>query len=387
MGGGAVTLVNTAVAAAPPPSAYPHPITLPVAPHGDPDAARALATAYRELADRLDATAHRVEDITLDLSSRWHGAGATALKVPSHTVATNIRTLSAAARETATHLDDYAAALHKAQHHHRWSLTKIVAIGAVVAVTAVAITITVGAAAPVGTVAALEVGEAIAGAEAAAAGATAAEAAATTAMSLTANAMTALRALQVVALPHLVQGGISTTIDVGIHLATGRKISDEDLIKSFLVGAAVSGTTGATQSALSKSMAFRGAGRAGQAALSTTAITATLTADDALEQYASTGHVDPTDLTKTALLAALTGAVSTTRHPTEGTGAATKRRPTGQRVEDLRQQVRLRMHEGRSPFGHTIYKHVGRDREWLQRRLDREPWTKGSELVHGPRHG
>ena len=202
-------------------SAFPDPITLPVSPKGDPDAVRALATGYSELANDLDRVARQVDGIVVDLAARWRGHGATALQVPASVIAADLRTLAAGARSAAEHLEDYAEALHKAQHHHGWSLTKIIAVGAIVAVTTVAVVVTVGAAAPVGTLAAVEVGEAIAGAEAAAGAATAAETAATTALSLTGQTMTGLRGLTMALLPHLTNGAISTGIDTGIHLATG----------------------------------------------------------------------------------------------------------------------------------------------------------------------
>ena len=175
---------------APPPSAYPDPITLPVSPHGDPDAAHALAAAYRQLATDLDTTATQITAIITDLTHHWHGTGSTALRTPTTVLTEDLHTLAAAARNTAHHLEDYATALHKAQHHHGWSLGKIIAVGAIIAVTAVAVVVTVGAAAPIGTLAAAEIGEAIAGAEAAAAGATAAETTATTALTLTTQTLT-----------------------------------------------------------------------------------------------------------------------------------------------------------------------------------------------------
>ena len=336
----------------PPPPAYPDPIHLPVAPHGDPLAARLLADAYRTLAERLDRAAGHVEAISADLAGRWHGQGATSLKVPTETVHANLRTLAQSYRSAADHLEDYANALHKAQHHHGWSLGKFIAIGAVVTVTAVAVVVTVGAAAPVGTLAAAEVGEAILGAEAAAAGATAAETAATTALSLTGQAMTGLRTLTALALPHLTQGAISSGIDTGLHLATGHRITGRELGEAFLAGTLGSATTTATRSALRSSETYAGATAAGRAALDTTALTATLTADTALGQYAATGHVNPTALTEGALLTALTGGAATLRHPLEGTGAIAMPRPSGQSLADLMENgIHPQIHEGPWPLG------------------------------------
>ncbi|MDX6227212.1 MAG: Bacterial CdiA-CT RNAse domain [Frankiales bacterium] len=385
-------MTDTAVAvpaAPPPPSAYPHPVSLPVAPHGDPDAARHLAAAYRVLACDLEAAAGLVDGIVADLALRWHGTGSTALRVPSAVIGEDLATLAAAARTAAGHLEDYATALHKAQHHHGWSLGKILAVGAVVAVTTAAVVVTVGAAAPVGTLAALEVGEAIAGAEAAAGAATVAETAATTALSLTGQTMTALRGLSAVLLPHLTNGAICTGIDTGLHLATGRQLHRGDLAESFAAGFIGSATTTATRSALHATEAFRGASTLGKAALDTTALTATLGTDDALRQYATTGHLNPTHLTETALLTALTGGVATLRNPVRGPNIAppnypkppVKPRPPGAPPatgiapgEINGGPGNLWAHEGPDlPYGHTIQKHVGQSLFDLRVRLAREP--------------
>jgi hypothetical protein len=358
----------------PQPSAYPDPITLPVQPKGDPDAARALATAYGTWASDLDAVARQVDAVVADLSLRWRGHGSTALHVPSAVIAEDLRTLSAGARSAAEHLEDYAEALYKAQHHHGWSLGKIVAVGAIVAVTAVAVVVTVGAAAPVGTVAALEVGEAIAGAEAAAGAATAAETAATTALSLTGQTMTALRGLSVALLPHLTNGAISTGLDTGLHLVTGHRVTGQDLVESFAAGFVGSATTTATRNALHATEAFRGASTTGRAALDTAALTATLGVDDALSQYAHDGRVDPTRLTEGALLTAFMGGVATLRNPTSGTGAVTNAPPSGQTFGYLHKAgMDLDQHEGAFPLGHTIDRHIAKTLQQLEQRLLNEP--------------
>jgi uncharacterized protein YukE len=372
----------------PPPPAFPDPITLPASPKGDPDAARALATAYGTFAADLDAAARQVEAVVTDLSLRWHGHGSAALQVPSAVIAADLRTLSAAARSAAEHLEDYAQALHKAQHHHGWSLGKIVAVGAIVAVTAVAVIVTVGAAAPVGTLAALEVGEAIAGAEAAAGAATAAETAATAALSLTGQTMTALRGLTAAVLPHLTNGAISSGLDVGLHLATGHAVRGQELAESFAAGFVGSATTTATRNALHGSEAFRGASTAGRAALDTATLTATLSTDTALSEYAHTGRVDPTRLTEGALLIALTGGVATLRNPA-APGIAMpakvkppiKPRPAGappaggvSPAEINGGPGNLWVHEGPGlPWGHTLQKHVGLSLHDLRVRLASEP--------------
>jgi hypothetical protein len=358
----------------PPPPAYPDPIHLPASPHGDPHAAHLLAQAYRDLADRFDRAAAQVSAISADLATRWHGYGSTALHTPTQTVEGNLRALASSYRQAADHLEEYATALHKAQHHHGWSLGKIIAIGAVVTVTAVAVVVTVGAAAPVGTLAAAEVGEAIIGAEAAAAGATAAETAATSGLALTAQGMSGLRTLTALALPHLTQGAVSAGIDTGLHVATGHGISEGELTESFLAGTLGSATTSATRSALRSSETYVGAGTLTKAALDTTALSATLTADTALGQYASTGHVDPTALTEAALLSAITGGAATLRHPLEGTGAIAMPTPRGQSLRDLMENgFHPQIHEGPWPWGHAMARHVAQTKAQLEARLASDP--------------
>jgi Bacterial CdiA-CT RNAse A domain len=338
-----------------------------------------LATAYSTLANDLDSVARQLDTIVTDLAVRWRGHGATALHVPAEVIGGDLRTLAAGCRSAAQNLEDYAEALHKAQHHHGWSLTKIIAVGAIVAVTAVAVVVTVGAAAPVGTLAAAEVGEAIAGAEAAAGAATAAETAATTALSLTGQTMTGLRGLTMALLPHLTNGAISTGIDTTLHLVTGHKITGTDLAESFGAGFLGSATTTATRTALHSTEAFRGATTIGKAALDTTALTATLGTDDALSQYATTGHLNPTRLTENALLTAFTGGLSTLRNPvtdaTEvgggpGRSVVPVKAPQGQTLaEIINNDVDLSLHEGLHPLGHTLANHVGQTVDQLKARL------------------
>ena len=362
----------------PPPSAYPTPVTVPVSPKGDPVAARTLAAAYRQLADTLDTTATQLDHLTTDLTQRWHGTGAHTLHTATTTLQHNLTTLAHAARDTANHLEDYATALHKAQHHHGWSLGKIIAVGALVAITTTAVIITVGTAAPIGTLAAAEVGEAIAGAEAAAAGATAAETTATTALTLTTQTLTTtLRTLTTALLPHLTNGAINVAFDLTLHTITGHGVNGTDLADSFATGFATSATTTATRTALHATQTYQHLATAGQAALDTTALATTLTTDDALTQYATTGHLNPTQLTETALLVATTGALTTLRHPTQDTGAIAGGQPgapTGQTIAGLvTDGVQLDEHEGPFPLGHTLQKHVGQTKEELEQRLVAEP--------------
>ena len=191
------------------------------------------------------------------------------------------------------------------------------------------------------------------------------------------------------------QPHINVAFDLTLHTITGHGVNGTDLADSFATGFATSATTTATRTALHATQTYQHLATAGQAALDTTALATTLTTDNALTQYATTGHLNPTQLTETALTTALTGALTTLRHPTTGTVAAVgpgkrvqppklppKPRPAGApprsgvALQDIRKGIgNLWKHEGPDkPYGHTLQNHVGNDEAWLQQRLKAEPW-------------
>lgn len=359
------------------PPAYPHPIELPPAPAGDPAAARRLAAAYRRLADDSQAAHDQARRVVGGLTTHWHGTGVTTVTLPTTVLDHNTAALTTALHQVADHLQSYADTLEHAQHHHRWSLGKLLVIGAVVVVTAAAITVTVGAAAPVGTLAAVEVAEALAAAGTATETAAAAEAAAAGGLSeLTGTALTALRAFTADALPHLVQGGIGAGLDTAGQLLFTHHLDVHEVVETFLTTAAFSAGTGTALSTLRGTARYAAATRTGQLAAETTTVAGVSTGIDAARQYADTGtvHLDQAARTglETGLLTALGSTVTDLR--TGGVMGIAEAPPPMQTGEDLLTNgANLLRHEGVRKYGHTIRKHCGKTVAWLQGRLEAEP--------------
>jgi uncharacterized protein YukE len=176
--------------------------------HGDAAAAYRLADAYRDLADAVAAAQQRSTHIIANLASGWHGRGHQGLDVPVDTLTRNATALVRRLRDTADTLDAYGRHLEKAQHHHGFSVHRLLVVGAVVAVSLIAITVTLGAASVI---------------EAAAAAATAADLAAAGGIDAAFASGVSIRPLLAFVLPHLVQaewtGGAVAAWDEG---STGR---------------------------------------------------------------------------------------------------------------------------------------------------------------------
>jgi uncharacterized protein YukE len=162
---------------------------LPPMPTDDADALQRLAADWRELAALLDAEARRASSVVDRLRRDWQGPGSLAAPTPLRRLLDDTATVCRALHDAADQVDALAVALRHAREQHGWSWRKITAIGAVVVVSAAAITVTVGsagAAAP-----------GAAAAEGAVVGAAAAEMAAASTTALLAKA--AARALLAVA--------------------------------------------------------------------------------------------------------------------------------------------------------------------------------------------
>jgi hypothetical protein len=173
--------------------------TVPVI-DGDTTAARRLGTAYLDLADAVDAAASQVGLIMAQLTAQWRGVGSTGSTVPVEKIRHDSAALSAVLRTAGHDLLTYGNALDKAQEHHGISLHKLVAIGAVVVVSAAAITVTVGAAAVVEAGAATAI---VAGATEAAADATAADIAVSDGLVAAMSRVASLRPLLAFTVPRL----------------------------------------------------------------------------------------------------------------------------------------------------------------------------------------
>jgi uncharacterized protein YukE len=347
---------------------------------GDPDAAFALARAYRELADAVTACRQQVAAVLAELSGSWSGPAHRALSAPSeeylHDSDGVVRTLESCADE----LERYGSLLQRAHQHHGWSLHKLAAIGAVVAVSAGAIVVTAGAA--------TVVEAAAASAEVGCAAAAAGEAAA--ASLGTANAledlfveMPAVRALASFVLPQLKQ-----VVYCAAPTAAGEQMFEGTI---HWRDVAVAGATGPFASAIgTKAVELAGGTRwaaralppvvwAGDAAadeeisdqqvqLSTVLGAFVMTGSSGLAHELLAAHVDwaqKPDFRRLALIHLVhqRGRIS---DPGLAREIAELQQPPRQL---LRGDVDFRLQEGR---GHTLARHVGLRPDELRARLSDE---------------
>jgi hypothetical protein len=170
--------------------------------HGDPAAAYRLADAYRDLADAVVTSQQRSTHIIANLDGGWRGRGHQGLNAPVDTLTRDATALVRRLRDTADMLDAYGRHLEKAHHHHGFSLHRLLVVGAVVAVSVVAVTVTLGAA---GLVEAAAAAAAVGTATEAAAAATAADLAAAGGIDAAFASGVSIRPLLAFVLPHLMQ--------------------------------------------------------------------------------------------------------------------------------------------------------------------------------------
>src|SRR4051794_31434965 len=170
---------------------------LPPMPTDDADSLQRLAADWRELAALLDAEGRRAAAEVDRLRHDWRGPGSLAAPTPLQRLLDDTATVCRALRDAAEQVEALALVLRHAREQHDWSWRKITAIGAVVAISAAAIAVTVasaGAATP-----------GAAAAESAVVGAAAAEMAAASTTTLVARAAAARALLAVAQLARTVQ--------------------------------------------------------------------------------------------------------------------------------------------------------------------------------------
>jgi uncharacterized protein YukE len=262
-------------------------------PSGDPDAARALASAYDALADGVVAQLRRASAVLDGLGATWHGNAAQATGTPEQVLSHDGARVCGALHHCADDLRHYAHRLAQAHEHHGWSLGKLVTLGAVVTIGAAAVVVTVGAAAPAE---AAMAAAAVEGAEAATAAAGAASSSAATALAGWQALLAGVRPLAPFVVPHLISSGASVGLDAVSELAGGHGLDAHSLEVSAAVGFAGSAAGGAVErSLLSYAQRTRRLAEAGLWAANGTA-----------GSYADKGTVDPLD----SLAYGLTGGVA-----------------------------------------------------------------------------
>jgi uncharacterized protein YukE len=286
-------------------------------PAGDPVAVRRLAAAYDDCADAVAAQVARAMVVLDQLAPTWHGQGARSAHDPEQALSGDAARVVHALRRSAEDLRHYAHRLERAHEHLRWSIGRLVTLGAVVTVGVAAVVVTVGSAAPAEAAAAAAVVES---AEAATAAAGAAST--TTAAGLAAwqSLLATVRPLAPFLVPHLVSAGASTGIEVVSELRGTHPLDGHSLEVAAAVGFAGSATGRAVEGALA---GFR-------PILRRLAEGGTWTVNGTAGRYADDGEVDPLD----SLSFGLTGLVARdVRHGVdEVSGAA------GKLVHELRRR-------------------------------------------------
>jgi uncharacterized protein YukE len=169
--------------------------------NGNADAVFALATAYRDLGEAVTTSHQRVAHVVGDLSSAWRGVGHRGIDAPVETFLRNATALAAALEQAAAELETYGHKLALAHHHHGFSLRKILTVTAIVAVSATAIIVTMGAA---GVVEAAVATAAVDSATEAAGAAVVADTSAATGLDAVFEQLPYLRPLLGFVVPHLV---------------------------------------------------------------------------------------------------------------------------------------------------------------------------------------
>jgi hypothetical protein len=356
--------------------------------HGDPAAAYRLAEAYRDLADAITSAQQHVGHIVGDLSAGWSGQGRRGLDAPIGRLCRDTLRLVRMLRDTAGALDAYGAHLAKAQHHHGFSLHKLLVIGAVVAVAGTALVITVGAAGPIEAAAATA---AVGGATEAASAAGAADIAAAAEIDTALDGVATLRPLLAFAIPHLVQvewasGAMAVDNEATTGRLNWRGIAETGAIAFLASGSSARATTMASESTwLSRAPAqltyampqlIEGTTWAGAAAGDDALVDHRFSLADVSESFVLAGASGPgrdalrdrgmwpaeRDYRREALIN-LTHQKGFIVDPSIAHELSILRQST---AEMRRSGVDLRMYEGP---GHTINRHVGRSAAELLARV------------------
>jgi hypothetical protein len=350
---------------------------------GDAEAAFRLARGYEELAASVTRSRVRVGLVLGQLSGSWRGPGHDSLHEPAESFLRNAALLARTLDEAAAAFHAYGQHLVKAHEHHRWSMHKLLAVGAVVAVSATAIVVTVGAA---GAVEAAAATAAVSGASEAVDSAVLADAVAGASLDATIDALPTLRALSAFVLPHLVQSEWAMGSMAAYQAGTTGRLQWRGLAETgglaFIAsGAATKGTELVGESAWLPHL-VEGSTWAGAAAADDELLEHRLDLTDVAESFVLAGGAtkgrevlraqglwpEPPDYRRDALVGLLHRAGSVT-DPDIAHELALLRQP----VRDLqRGEIDLRLHEGP---GHTIARHVGKSSGELSARLrtDRIP--------------
>ncbi len=191
---------------------------------GDPEGVHRLAATYLGLAESIEVEVRRAATALEDLRWQWLGRAATSALSPVEQLEVNAATVTSRLRRCAAEFEALAGELERAHEHHGWSIGRLLALGAIVAVTATAVVVTMGAAtAAAGAADAALVADAADGAETAAAAAATAGDGTAAALGGDASGLAEIRAFGAFVLPHLAAGEMDAGATAFLHeLSSGR---------------------------------------------------------------------------------------------------------------------------------------------------------------------
>ena len=363
--------VDATAPAVAPASAAPTQYVVPRV-HGDPAAARSLASAYRQLAQEVDGAGRIAGQVMTELSGTWRGRGRHASLHPAEVLQRNAVVTSRALHDAADALDAYAHKLETAHHSHFFSVHKLMAVAAVVTITAVAVVVTMGAAAAAeAALAATAAGEATAAAGAAAA---ASSGAATGLLESTAG-LAGVRALLAFALPHLVQAELSAGFAATMEESVDGRLDWHEIETAGAAGFAGSAGAGAATRVVTSVKFAKETWPLLHMLLPHLGQAAAWAGVDATQQETSGGHVSLRELLLSAGLAGAGSAMGARSLPV---AKAFFGRQTAQQM--LTDGVDLAGQEG-SALGHTLAKHVNVTDTDLVQRMMREGRSEASRFV------
>jgi hypothetical protein len=355
--------------------------TVPRMPDDDIGAVLAVAAGYAELADGLRGAGALAQLALGVLPGGWSGAAAAASTHPTAVLLSDVDLVCRGLVEAVDALNRCAGELRRAHERHGWSWGKVLKVGAVVVVSAAAVTVTAGAAAP--EVAAADgaiIGGEVASAEVAVASAAAARTGAGLALTTSSRLLAGVRGLSALVRPQLPWASAFTGLDAAEQIKRTDRLDPGELAIGFGINLVMPASMRGTRVAV-RGLPVLAGRRGGSFAASHLAAGGVVAGFDAGRQQALTGRVD----TGRVVRAGVTGAgFSAAGDGIEkilpmswrpGVAPAVGIPETGVPRQTLDAalggDVDLPAHEGPT-LGHTLARHVGKPFSFLQRRLDTE---------------
>jgi uncharacterized protein YukE len=210
---------------------------------GDPVGVTRLAAAYEDLAAVVAATVRDALHVLTGLDGNWIGQAAQAVSGPATALDETAAAMVTSLERTSSELSAYAHQLAQAQEHHGWSIGRLAALGATIAVSAGVVVATLGAASAIaGAADAAVAADAAADAGAAAAAADTAAEATATELTSSMRALTDVRAMSRFVLPHIASGEVDAGVTASLQQLRGGRMDWSQVLGAGSAGLAGSAT-------------------------------------------------------------------------------------------------------------------------------------------------